>query len=237
MMKKKQYNRIVIIVVLVCVFLLGGAVIYSRWQEEKNVYVYEEHLEDIVATVDQQAITLRELGYYIVKMEKMVQEQALIYNSDDPMEYWNMHLSAGIYSGYMFEYAWDYALADCICDLIFEKMAREEGYGLSEEELQQVKKRAEETYAVLSGEQIYKTGLTIDLVMKIEERRQLVELYAGSRLQTDEISGYIDHIVACISEDDGATMNFGNLQCEIDCNEDMKNKIRMGKITVNSDSN
>lgn len=237
MRNRKQYNKIAIIVAVICVLLLGGYIIYSEYQKEKNVYVYEEHLDDIVVTVDNQDITLREFGYYIVKMEKKVQEQALIYNFENPMEYWNLHFSAGVDSGYMFEYAWDYAVADCICDLMFEKKAKEEGYRLSEEELQQVKKRAEEMYAMLSTEQIDKTGLTIDMVTQIEERRQLVQLYTGSSLEKDEIPGYIDTIMECMSGNDSAVMNFGVLQGELVCNEDVKNNIRMGTITVNGDNN
>ena len=90
--------------------------------KEKNIFVYEEHLNDIVVTVGEQSVTLREFGYYIAKMEKDVQEKALIYNPKDPMEYWNVHFSAGLDSGYMFEYAWNYAVADCVCDLILYKI-------------------------------------------------------------------------------------------------------------------
>ena len=64
-----------------------------KWQKEKNIFVYEEHLNDIVVTVGEQPVTLREFGYYIAKMEKDVQEKALIYNPKDPMEYWNVHFS------------------------------------------------------------------------------------------------------------------------------------------------
>lgn len=48
-----------------------------------------------------------------------------MYNPKDPMEYWNVHFSAGLDSGYMFEYAWNYALADCVCDLIFVQKAKD----------------------------------------------------------------------------------------------------------------
>ena len=34
-------------------------------------------------------------------MEKDVQEKALIYNPEDLMEYWNVHFSAGLDSGYI----------------------------------------------------------------------------------------------------------------------------------------
>ena len=202
--------------------------ILLKMAERKNIFVYEEHLNDTVVTVGNQAVTLREFGYYIAKMEKDVQEKALIYNPKDPMEYWNVHFSAGLDSGYMFEYAWDYALADCVCDLIFVQKAQDEGYSLSENGYKQAKIQAEELYAMLSTEQIEKTGLTIDLITMVEERRLLVQSYTNSFMEENELSGYVDHIMECISGNNSMVMT-----SEVIFNEDIKNNIRMGTITVN----
>ena len=219
---------IAIIISFICILLLVCYTFYMKWQKEKNTFVYEEHLNDIVVTVGEQPVTLREFGYYIAKMEKDVQEKALIYNPKDPMEYWNVHFSAGLDSGYMFEYAWNYALADCVCDLIFVQKAQDEGYSLSENGYKQAKIQAEELYAMLSTEQIEKTGLTIDLIKMIEERRLLVQSYTNSFMEENELSGYVDNIMDCISGNNSVVM-----ESEVICNEDMKDNIRMGTITVN----
>ena len=226
--RTNRYNQIAIIVSFICILLLVCYIFYLKWQREKNIFVYEEHLNDIVVTVGNQPVTLREFGYYIFKMEKQVQEQALIYNSKDPMDYWNTHLSASLDSGYIFEYAWDYALADCICDLTFSQRAQEEGYSLSEDGYRQAKIQAEEFYTMLSTEQIEKTGLTMDLLIMIEERRLLVQSYTNSFMEENELSGYVDNIMECISGNNSMVM-----ESEVVCNEDMKNNIRMGTITVN----
>lgn len=226
--KTKQYNKIAIIILLICILLLVCYTFYLKWQREKNIFVYEEHWNDIVVTVGNQPVTLREFGYYIFKMEKKVQEQALIYNSKDPMDYWNSHLSAGPDSGFIFEYAWDYALADCICDLIFSQRAQEEGYSLSEDGYRQAKTQAEELYKMLSSEQIEKTGVTIDYFIMIEERRLLVQSYANSFMEEKELSGYVDDIMECISGNNNVVMT-----SEVVYNEEMKKNIRMGTITVN----
>lgn len=231
MKNQKRYNQIAIIIFFICILLLVGYAFYSKWQREENIFVYEEHLNDTVVTVNNQAITLREFGYYIVKMEKNVQEKALIYNDKDPMEYWNVHLSAGLDSGYMFEYAWNYALADCVCDLIFAQKAQEEGYSLSENGYKQAKIQAEELYTMLSTEQIEKTGLTIELLTMVEERRLLVQSYTNSFIDENELSIYVDNIMECISGNNSMVMT-----SEVICNEDMKNNIRMGTITVNCDT-
>ena len=228
---KKRYNLIAIIISLICILLLVCYTFYMKWQKEKNIFVYEEHLNDIVVTVGEQPVTLREFGYYIAKMEKDVQEKALIYNPKDPMEYWNVHFSAGLDSGYMFEYAWNYALTDCICDLIFFQKAQEEEYRLSENGYNQAKIQAEELYTRFSTEQIEKTGLTIDLLIMIEERRLLVQSYTNSFMEENELSGYVDNIMECISGNSNMVM-----ASEVICNEDMKNNKRMGTITVNCNS-
>ena len=228
MNNRKRHNLIAIIISLICILLLVCYTFYMKWQKEKNIFVYEEHLNDIVVTVGEQPVTLREFGYYIAKMEKDVQEKALIYNPKDPMEYWNVHFSAGLDSGYMFEYAWNYALADCICDLIFSQKAQDEGYNLSENGYKQAKIQAEEFYTMLSTEQIEKTGLTMDLITMVEERRLLVQSYTNSFMEENELSGYIDNIMECISGNNSMVM-----ESQVICNEDMENNIRMGTITVN----
>lgn len=139
MKDRKRCNQIAIIISFIVLLLLVCYTFYSKWQKEKNIFVYEEHLDDIVVTVGERSVILREFGYYIAKMEKEVQEKALIYNPKDPMEYWNVHFSAGLDSGYMFEYAWNYALADCICDLIFVQKAKDGGYSLSDVDISRQK--------------------------------------------------------------------------------------------------
>ena len=136
--------------------------------------------------------------------------------------------SAGLDSGYMFEYAWNYALADCVCDLIFFQKAQDEGYNLSENGYKQGKIQAEEFYTMLSTEQIEKTGLTMDLITMVEERRLLVQSYTNSFMEENELSGYVDNIMECISGNNSMVM-----ESQVICNEDMENNIRMGTITVN----
>jgi hypothetical protein len=112
--------------------------------------------------------------------------------------------------------------------LIFYKKAQEAGYNLSEDVYNQAKAKAQKLYATLSIEQIEKTGLTIDLIRKIEERRLLVQIYTKSFMEENELSVYMDNIMACISGPNRTVMTF-----EVICNEEIKKYIRMGNITVN----
>ena len=48
---------------------------------------------------------------------------------------------------------------------------------------------------MLSTEQIEKTGLTMDLITMVEERRLLVQSYTNSFMEENELSGYVDNIM------------------------------------------
>lgn len=65
----------------------------------------------------------------------------------------------------------------------------------------------------------------------IEERRLLVQSYTNSFMEENELSGYVDNIMECISGNSNMVM-----ASEVICNEDMKNNIRMGTIKVNCNS-
>lgn len=229
----KMHNIIIVVIAIVCVISLGCYTHFLKETKIKNAYVYEEHLDDQVVMVDNQTITLREFGYYIVKMEEIVQGYAMIYNEEDPTEYWKLHFSAGLDTGYMFEYAWNYAVADCICDLVLEQKAMEEGYTLTVEECRQAIKRANEIYAALSTEQIEKTGLTVDIITQIEGRKKLAERYAEGCMTNEEISAYIDDVVGYIKGYNESVTNVELAKYEIVYNESMEQDIRMGEITVN----
>ena len=56
----------------------------------------------------------------------------------------------------------------------------------------------------------------------------MVQLYTKSFMGENELSGYIDNIMNCISGNNSTVMG-----TEVVYNEDMKNNIRMGTITVN----
>ena len=80
MKDRKRYNQIAIIISFIALLLLVCYLFYSKWQKEKNIFVYEEHLDDIVVTVWEQSVTLREFGYYIAHLFPSLQ-----YNNQIPL--------------------------------------------------------------------------------------------------------------------------------------------------------
>lgn len=52
--------------------------------------VYADSLELVVADVNGQELTLRDLAFYIAYDEMFVEEQAQIYDAEDTSRYWNL---------------------------------------------------------------------------------------------------------------------------------------------------
>lgn len=182
---KKGLIVMLLVFMIICV-LIG----FDAWMRRKNKFIYEEHLDDTVITVDGRGLSLRELGYYIYYVETEIDKQARIYNPDDPLDYWNTHFSAGAESAYISEMAMDAILGSCVCDLIYEDMAKENGYELTEEEEKTAESLAEHFYASMTNVQRASTGLTPEIVTEVVKRKQLVAKFAGEYFEEVDFTGY-----------------------------------------------
>ncbi len=94
-------KKTIIAIILANCFLILAAIcgkILSRFD-------YEDHLDEAVVSVDDASITLREFGYYIYEVEAFVQNQALLYDPENPKLWWNTHFSAGLDSQFVCDYA------------------------------------------------------------------------------------------------------------------------------------
>ncbi len=73
------------------IIMLILALISVNESKSRQPLVYHESLDEVVATVQGEEITLREFALYVVHQEAEVGEQARIYNSENTNEYWNLH--------------------------------------------------------------------------------------------------------------------------------------------------
>ena len=60
-------------------------------QQNKKQLDYFEHLDDVVVTVDGEEVTMRDLGLYILYVERNVEEEAVVYNRKSTKDFWNIH--------------------------------------------------------------------------------------------------------------------------------------------------
>ena len=226
---KKGLAVFFILFLLLAVFSVFS--MYRRYQRER--FAYEDHLEDAVIQVDGEAVTLRGFGYYIYKVEDFVQQQALLYDKNDPVQYWNVHFSAGADSVFMRDYAKEIALETCIRDLIYAQRAREEGYALSAEEEQQALERSRNVFDGMEPAQRDATGLTWEDILYIERNKLIGERYADNYLASHDVTVYGDSASGALSYDGAYYLQVIKPQHTVILNEDLIRKLSVGTITVN----
>ena len=103
---------------------------YSRTSRED--IVYPDSLDMVLATVEEEEITLREFALYVAHQENEVQQQANVYDPDDTRKYWNVHTD-GVYISHA---ARNEAMSMAIHDELFYQIAMELQLVLTEEEKQ-----------------------------------------------------------------------------------------------------
>lgn len=114
---------------VILMLILSGVAEVTRKNRED--IVYNESLEMVVATVQEEEITLRDFAVYVAHQEKTVQEQAIIYDPENTRKYWNVHTD-GVYISHA---ARNEAMAMAIHDELFYQLSVEYGVEFSEAEL------------------------------------------------------------------------------------------------------
>ena len=186
---KKKDKKLLLAFLLLFGLLLALAVL-SVWGRHRKIFDYGAHLDETVFSVDEVHVTLREFGYYIYEVEDYVNQQAKAYDSANPQSYWNVHFSAGKKSRFLKNMAKDTAVNTCLAEIIYADMAEKDGYELTVEEKDAATEQAAKLLDEMTKAQIEKTGLTQELVQKIELRKALAARYAEDYVQKVDLQGY-----------------------------------------------
>ena len=96
----------------------------------KSAIVYSESLEETIATVQGQPLTLRDFAIYVAHQEMEVESQALAYDDKDTNKYWNIYTN----EKFIRYAARDAALGMAIHDALFYQLAEEMQLSLTLEE-------------------------------------------------------------------------------------------------------
>ena len=230
--KKRELNSVLILFLVIGVVLiyciLGSLYIH------RNKFVYEENLDETVLTVDDRQMTLREFGFYIYEVEQFVNEQAIAYDASYPLEYWNKHFRVGRIGAFVSVLARDEAYSLCICDMIYEDMALEQGYSLSNKERVEAAAEADKMYRKMSDRQLSKTGLTREIIERVKCRKKLIAKFAKDYVRTIDFTGYEGYREELISAGGEYYEKQILSKHKVKCNETIKKNLKFGRITVNS---
>lgn len=231
-MNEKQGKRQLIGVLVGLVILLSLCAVYYGYRQSR-VFVYQEHLDDAVLSVDGRDVTLREFGFYIASLEGFVDKQAKLYDRQDPLAYWNKHFRAGLDSQFVSLMARNKAYDVCICDMIYEKMALDAGCELNAEDEKKAQKLADEVYQKMDETQRDQLGISKEMIEQIQRKKVLIAKFAKEYVKTINFDGYKGYREELISSG-GAYYEKEILPLHtVKMNERIKEGLKFGKITIN----
>lgn len=112
------------------IIMLVLAVVSLMTSSNRQKLVYKDALDEVVATVQGEDITLREFAIYVAHQEAEVESQALIYNSDNPKQYWGLHTNGK----FIKHAARDAAITMAIHDELFFQLSKDLNIEFTEED-------------------------------------------------------------------------------------------------------
>ena len=229
-MGKKEKRVILIIVSIIVVLAVLSAVI-----KYVSAFRYEKHLEDAVVTVDGTPVTLREFGCYIYYMEDFFQQQALVYDPENPKLWWNTHFSAGYDSAFISDYAHRSAIDMCVCTEIYAAEANREGIALDEAESAKAESDATDMFYAMDASQQKATGLSQADIVNVKKKQALAAKYVTYLTTTRDFSAYNDDPHNLLNWDGAYYKDFILSAHKVDENEELLANITFGTITVNQE--
>ena len=162
--------RFTIILVLILIVVIA----FSFQSKEKKEYlVYNEALDKTAVTVDDVSLTLKDIAFYVAYEEKTVQEQAILYNPDNPRQYWNVYTDGQFVKLTAKQAALDMA----VHDEIFYQMAVAEGLTLDATEQKYLENDESDFWSDLEDWQREQLGISEEELDSEMENQKEYEAY------------------------------------------------------------
>ena len=214
-------GRIVLTVILVAAALVVLFLIAVFHDDHKEELIYNQSLDLVAVTVEGEDLTLYDLAFYIAYEEGQVNEQAMIYNPDDPQAYWNIHTNGE----FLRVTARDTAVDMMIHDYVYARDAAEDGMSLSKEEDKACDSSAEDFWNDLTEEQREALGIPIDEVYTVCRQIGLAEKWTEHLHETEgrDLASYQVGGKAWEEQRDNMDIVYHN---------DVLDRIEMGTITL-----
>lgn len=168
---------------VVWIFVVAFAILIYVSNEirlERENIVYSEALDTVLATVQNEAFTLRDFAVYVAHQEKQVQDQAYAYDMNDTRKYWNVRTDMGFIS----QVARNEAMSMAIHDELFYQLYQEYDMKFSEAELSLIQNNADDFWNdLVDEEKDVKLGIeqsdVYNTMYKIACAQKAQMIYAG----------------------------------------------------------
>ena len=184
----RKIRKHITTIILAVLAVIAGVYAYNYHDMKQNI-VYNEHLDDVAVIVNGKELTLRDMAFYVAYEEMNVEKQALVYDSDNPNKYWNIHTNGE----FVRVAARKAAMSMAIHDEIFYEMAKKESITLTDDEKAALKNSEKDFWYDLSDiDGAKKLGVEKkDIYSSMEKSaiaRKYQEIYAG--LDNADITDY-----------------------------------------------
>ena len=144
-MRPKHLVSIVLIAVVLVMLMRN-----NNSMTNERPLVYRESLDEVAAQINDEKLTLRDMAFYVGYEEYQIQQEALVYDPDDPNRYWSMRVEGG----FMNAVARKNAMQMALHDELFYQMAMEEGITLDDNDQKHMDNKLEDFWEDLT-ERIY----------------------------------------------------------------------------------
>lgn len=223
--KSSRHSDILILCIVVLLVLTGSIAVYIH--NQNAVFHYAQELDETVISMKDSEIRLRELTYYFMVEEETVNETALVYNPEKPLEYWGLYIDNKFVSDEAKKTAVDF----CIRDVIYSQYAMEAGMKLTKEELAEIENTACQMAQDLTDKQI-KLQLTKDDISLAMQRNKLADSYVLKLAKEKKLSMTEEVLSAYY----GLNSNYfkeAKTTMKVKVDEKFLEDVRLGTLTIN----
>lgn len=205
---------------MVITIITGVIAVHTRTNRED--IIYSDSLDMVVATVEEEDITLRDFAVYVAHQEAQVQKQAIIYDPEDTRKYWNVHTD-GVYISHA---ARNEAMSMAIHDELFYQLSLELDITFSDEEMQILNNDVEDFWMdLVDEEKVERLGINkedvYNTMYKIACAQKTQLIYAKMHgLEYNDYDFYQEAFLAFLEE------------YEYEVDDSVLNRIDFGDVTL-----
>ena len=227
--KRRLKKEVKIILGIGAAFIAVAAIVLAFAHRDR--FDYEKSLNEIVLTVDDTNISLKELSYYIMQVEETGESMAKAYNENNPLAYWNLYMNDKNESGYVTDLARRAAINFCIRDNIYAKEAMKSGMDMTQDELSDLRYDAQKKYELMKQKQRAATQLTAEDFEIILYKEQMAHKYIQQLVENDN-----DDVLSAVVlkyDVDGTYYEQLKQSYTITTNDKIISHLKVGFITIN----
>lgn len=222
---RTKHKEIIVLLVVVVLVIAGTIAVYIH--NQNAVFHYEDSLEKTAVFFDGGEIKLRELSYYFMIEEEAVNETALIYNPEKPLEYWGLYID----NKFVSDEARNTAVNFCIRDVLYSQYAKEEGMSLSDEELLELENNANQMFRDLTEKQA-KLKLTKEDICVAMQRNELADKFVIKSASDNELS-MTEEVLSAYYGLNSKFFKEAKIKRNVKVDEELLDNVRMGTLTIN----